>query len=164
VERSDRQRFSFLLFFAEKLFRCCLFDCCFAVAEPIARPGALPVRLPTGSTRSFRNQLVRLDLCSFISSSVHPFCNLLMLGTEQNERFGSAVAAAAAASEHINIKPDSEFMKAGTRENKNKTNKWGKNLVLTCWEKKMSELKILLWPRCRKSSSWRNLLLFFAKC
>jgi hypothetical protein len=60
------------------------------------------VRLPSGSTRSFRNQLVRLDLCSFISSSVHPFCNLLMLGTEQNEKFGSAVAAAAAAIDVIN--------------------------------------------------------------
>ncbi len=55
-------------------------------APPISRPGALPVRLPAGSTRSFRNQLVRLDLCSFISSSIHPFCNMLMLGTEANAR------------------------------------------------------------------------------
>ena len=93
--------------FVEKSVFCLVFErFCIAPDAAIARPGAPTVRLPTGSTRSFRNQLVRLDLCSFISSSVHPFCNLLMLGTEQNERFGSAVAAAAAAS--VNVRTPAE--------------------------------------------------------
>jgi hypothetical protein len=73
---------------------------------PVSRPGALPVRLPAGSTRSFRNQLVRLDLCSFIGSSIHPFCNMLMLGAESNARPAAAQAVVAVKAEAPEAKMD----------------------------------------------------------
>lgn len=94
-ERKEKKKLTLLFAAAES-----------GMSAPLARPGALPVRMPSGSTRSFRNQLVRLDLCSFVSSSVHPFCNLLMLGTEQNDRFGSAVAAAVSAADAVAASSD----------------------------------------------------------
>jgi len=58
-------------------------------ARPLAanlKPNALPIKLPAGSTRSLRNQFVRLDLCSFINSSVGPFSHMLLLGTQENKQ------------------------------------------------------------------------------
>ena len=53
--------------------------------ENIAPPNALPIKLPAGSNRSIRNQLVRLDMCSFVGSAVGPFSNMLLVGLEQSQ-------------------------------------------------------------------------------
>lgn len=43
-----------------------------------------PVPFPSSSSRTFRNQLVRLDLCSFVGSAMESYSNLILVGTEQN--------------------------------------------------------------------------------
>lgn len=86
------------------------------------KPSALPIRVPGANGRSFRNQLVRLDVCSFVGTSLQSFCKVLLAGAETGERQttlqdnaggGGGGIENAAVTQHVHVQnADSEYLRA----------------------------------------------------